>query len=369
MAYVSLANIVKYYGKLKTIDNVNLDIAAREFIVLVGPSGCGKSTLLRMIAGLEEVTSGEIRIDNKDVTHMNAGARGISMVFQSYALYPHMTVRENLAFGLKNIKTPKSEIASRIANAARILQLDNYLDRLPQHLSGGQRQRVAIGRSIVSCADVFLFDEPLSNLDAALRVQMRQEIGKLHHNLGKTTIYVTHDQTEAMTLADRIVILNQGRIEQVGTPKEVYNQPANIFVAGFIGSPKINLIRATYARAGRVTINGHSLFIPQLAHAGLAEGAPLTLGIRPEHLSLTDSADLCLTVKCDVTEMHGDSTVVLFDSEHHGALQMKIPYQLKLDASAEVTIGAASKHILAFDEQGQAVRARQPDTQRLAANE
>lgn len=220
MASVSLANVVKYYGKIKTIDNVNLEIASREFIVLVGPSGCGKSTLLRMIAGLEDVNSGEIKIEDKDVTQTNAGARGVSMVFQSYALYPHMTVRENLAFGLKNIKIPKQEIADRIANASNILQLDNYLERLPQHLSGGQRQRVAIGRSIVSRSKVFLFDEPLSNLDAALRIQMRQEIGKLHERLGKTTIYVTHDQTEAMTLADRIVILNQGRIEQIGTPEK-----------------------------------------------------------------------------------------------------------------------------------------------------
>jgi len=357
MASVSLANIVKYYGKLRTIDNVNLDIASREFIVLVGPSGCGKSTLLRMIAGLEEVSSGEIRIDNKDVTQVNAGARGISMVFQSYALYPHMTVRENLAFGLKNIKTPKPEIASRIANAASILQLDNYLERLPQHLSGGQRQRVAIGRSIVSCASVFLFDEPLSNLDAALRIQMRQEIGKLHNNLGKTTIYVTHDQTEAMTLADRIVILNQGRIEQVGTPEEVYNQPANIFVAGFIGAPKINLIPAVYEQAGRVNINGQSLAIPSLTQADLAAGTPLTLGIRPEHLSLTPTGDLPLTVTCDVTEMHGDSTVALFTSAQHGALQMKVPYQLKLKPGEEVTISTGCEHILVFDEQGQAVRA------------
>ncbi|EOZ7588056.1 ABC transporter ATP-binding protein [Enterobacter hormaechei] len=357
MASVSLENIVKYYGKLKTIDNISLDIASREFIVLVGPSGCGKSTLLRIIAGLEEISSGKIMIDNCDVTYVNAGARGISMVFQSYALYPHMTVRENLAFGLKNIKTPKKEIAERIFRASNILQLENYLDRLPQHLSGGQRQRVAIGRSIVSCARVFLFDEPLSNLDAALRVQMRQEISKLHSNLGKTTIYVTHDQTEAMTLADRIVILNQGRIEQVGTPEEVYNRPANIFVAGFIGAPKINLIKAIYEQAGRVNLNGQSLIIPYLAQVDLAEGTSLTLGIRPEHLSLTRTGDLNLKVKCDVTEMHGDSTVALFTSCEHGTVQMKVPYQLKLIPGEEVIISCASDHILVFDEQQQAIRA------------
>jgi multiple sugar transport system ATP-binding protein len=355
MASVSLKNVEKSYGNIKTINNVNLEVASREFIVLVGPSGCGKSTLLRMIAGLEEVSGGEIKIDNKDVTHMNAGERGVSMVFQSYALYPHMTVRENLAFGLKNIKTPKPEIAARIANASAILQLDNYLERLPQHLSGGQRQRVAIGRSIVSCANVFLFDEPLSNLDAALRIQMRQEIGKLHDNLGKTTIYVTHDQTEAMTLADRIVILNQGRIEQVGTPEEVYNHPANIFVAGFIGAPKINLFAVTYEHSGRVKINGHSLFIPQLANADLAAGTALTLGIQPEHFSLTDSAELCLKVKNELTEMHGDSTVVLLGSRQYGTLQMKVPYQLKLATGEEVSIGTSCDNILVFDEHGKAI--------------
>lgn len=360
MASVSLTNVVKNYGKIKIIDNVNLEINAREFIVLVGPSGCGKSTLLRMIAGLEEVSNGVIKIDNKDVTHMNAGERGVSMVFQSYALYPHMTVRENLAFGLKNIKTPKPEIASRIANAANILQLNNYLERLPQHLSGGQRQRVAIGRAIVSCADVLLFDEPLSNLDAALRIQMRQEIGKLHERLGKTTIYVTHDQTEAMTLADRIVVLHQGRIEQVGTPEEVYNHPANIVVAGFIGAPKINLFNVVYQQAGQINLNGQSVFIPRLAKTALAAGTPLTLGIRPEHFSLTHSAELCLTVKTELTEMHGDSTVALLNSAAHGALQMKVPYQLKLAAGEEVTIGTAYDHILVFDQQGQAVRGEAP---------
>lgn len=356
MASVSLTNVVKYYGKIKTINNVSLDINSREFIVLVGPSGCGKSTLLRMIAGLEEVSSGEIKIDNQDVTHMNAGSRGVAMVFQSYALYPHMTVRENLAFGLKNIKTPKPEIASRIANAASILQLENYLDRLPQHLSGGQRQRVAIGRSIVSCAEVFLFDEPLSNLDAALRVQMRQEIGKLHERLGKTTFYVTHDQTEAMTLADRIVILNQGRIEQVGTPEEVYNHPANTFVAGFIGSPKINLFNAVYHQAGRVSVGEKDVIIPALSKMNLSPGTALILGVRPEHFSLNENAEFSLTVKTDITEMHGDSTVVLVESADHGSLQMKVPYQLKLAAGKEVVMGTDCNHILVFDAQGQAIR-------------
>lgn len=356
MASVSLTNVEKYYGNIKTINQISLDVASKEFIVLVGPSGCGKSTLLRMIAGLEEVSGGEIKIGDQDVTHMNAGERGVAMVFQSYALYPHMTVRENLAFGLKNIKTPKPEIAARIANAAAILQLDNYLERLPQHLSGGQRQRVAIGRSIVSCANVFLFDEPLSNLDAALRIQMRQEIGKLHKNLGKTTVYVTHDQTEAMTLADRIVILNQGRIEQVGTPEEVYNHPANIFVAGFIGAPKINLFDVTYEQHGQVNIHGQSVFIAHLANVDLPAGTTLTLGIRPEHFSLTNSAELCLKVKNELTEMHGDSTVVLLGSTQYGTLQMKVPYQLKLAPGEEVSIGASCDNILVFDEQGQAIR-------------
>jgi len=356
MSNVSLSCVEKYYGKVKTIDKISLEIKSGEFIVLVGPSGCGKSTLLRMIAGLEDITAGQIYINGKDVTHTSAGSRGVSMVFQSYALYPHMTVKENLAFGLKNIKTPKAEIENRINNACSILQLNDYLDRMPQHLSGGQRQRVAIGRSIVSCADVFLFDEPLSNLDAALRVQMRQEIGKLHNELNKTMIYVTHDQIEAMTLADRIVILNQGRIEQIGTPKDIYNHPANIFVAGFIGSPQINLFEGVWNQAGWVDIQDGRVTLPWLTNNNLAHGTPLKLGIRPEHFTLGDNHELSLDVATTLTEMHGDSTVALFNSTSHGKLQMKLSYQLTLEPGEQVTIGAPANNIHVFDADGQAIR-------------
>ncbi|MDF3008184.1 MAG: sugar transporter ATP-binding protein [Enterobacter kobei] len=236
MTALTLRNIHKHYDKNTIIENLSLEIASGEFIVLVGPSGCGKSTLLRIIAGLESADGGTLLMGDEEVTHQPAGRRSLSMVFQSYALYPHMTVRQNLSFGLKNMKTPPAEIAQRIDGAAKMLRLEALLDRLPQHLSGGQRQRVAIGRSIVQQPEVFLFDEPLSNLDAALRVEMRQEIQELHNKLGNTMIYVTHDQVEAMTLADRIVVLNKGTIEQTGTPLELYNTPANRFVAEFIGT-------------------------------------------------------------------------------------------------------------------------------------
>lgn len=356
MSSVRLLDVEKYYDKLKTIDKVSLDIKSGEFIVLVGPSGCGKSTLLRMIAGLEDISAGQVYIGEKEVTHTSPGSRGVSMVFQSYALYPHMTVKENLAFGLNNIKTPKAEVEKRITNACNILQLDNYLDRLPQHLSGGQRQRVAIGRSIVSCADVFLFDEPLSNLDAGLRVQMRQEIGKLHNQLDKTMIYVTHDQIEAMTLADRIVILNQGRVEQIGTPKEVYNQPANIFVAGFIGSPKINIIDGVWDQTGWIDLQGTRVNLPWLKEKNLADGTHLKLGIRPEHFRLGSDNDLILNVIAELTEMHGDSTVALLASEKFGKLQMKLPYQLQLAPDEPVNISTNNEYIHVFSADGQAIR-------------
>ena len=242
MADLHLTNIHKSYDKTEVISNLDLTIKSGEFMVFVGPSGCGKSTLLRMIAGLEDISSGTLMINDEIVNDVVPAERGVAMVFQSYALYPHMTVFDNMAFGLRQSKTPKPEIERRVQGAATILQITDYLDRLPKHLSGGQRQRVAIGRAIVRDPKVFLFDEPLSNLDAALRVQTRIEIAKLHNDLDATMIYVTHDQVEAMTLADRIVVLNAGNIEQVGTPLELYNSPANKFVAGFIGSPKMNFI-------------------------------------------------------------------------------------------------------------------------------
>ena len=274
MATVQFRSLGKAFGATQVIPGVDLDIRSGEFIVLVGPSGCGKSTLLRMVAGLESASSGTLLIDGVEVTHLPPARRGVGMVFQSYALYPHMTVYDNMAFGLGLGGLDADTIRARVMAAAQTLQLDTLLDRLPKALSGGQRQRVAIGRAIVRQPKVFLFDEPLSNLDAALRVQMRVELARLHARLGATVIYVTHDQTEAMTLADRIVVLNRGRVEQVGTPLELYHQPCNRFVASFIGSPQMNLLPAT------------------LIDPGAAPGA--LYGIRPEHVRTgpTDSATL-----------------------------------------------------------------------------
>ena len=280
MASLNLRGVRKSFGSVDIIHGIDLDIADGEFAVFVGPSGCGKSTLLRMVCGLETVTSGDVLIDGQRVNDLRAAQRGLAMVFQSYALYPHMTVRQNLAFGLENLRTPRTEIASRIAEAARMLRLEPYLDRRPTALSGGQRQRVAIGRAIVREPRIFLFDEPLSNLDAELRVGMRGELTQLHRRLGSTMIYVTHDQVEAMTMADKIVVLRSGRVEQVGAPLVLYNQPANEFVAGFIGSPRMNFLPGRVADGG-VAVEGLGTVT---APSRLPEGSPVTVGIRPEHL-------------------------------------------------------------------------------------
>ena len=289
MAALVLRGVRKSFGAVDVIHGVDLDVRHGEFAVFVGPSGCGKSTLLRVICGLEQATAGDILIDGRRVNDVRAAQRGLAMVFQSYALYPHMTVRQNMAFGLQNIGTAKAQTASRIAEAARILRLEPYLERRPTALSGGQRQRVAIGRAIVREPQIFLFDEPLSNLDAELRISMRAELAQLHRRLGTTMIYVTHDQVEAMTMADKIVVLRAGRIEQVGPPLALYNAPANQFVAGFIGSPRMNFLPA---RVGAATPAGVGLTVEAVgpvvvAHrAGLREGDALTLGVRPEHVQL-----------------------------------------------------------------------------------
>lgn len=283
MAEVSLSNISKNYGAVKTIHGIDFDIRDGEFVVLVGPSGCGKSTLLRMIAGLETITGGVLKIGDKKVNDLDSKDRDIAMVFQSYALYPHMTVAANMGFSLEHRGASKSEISDRVKWAAGILSLDNLLDRYPRQLSGGQRQRVAMGRAIVRNPQVFLFDEPLSNLDAKLRVVMRGEIKALHQNLKTTTIYVTHDQVEAMTMADRIVVLNGGRIEQIGAPLELYDRPANRFVAGFIGSPAMNFLE------GKITKDGFAIsdvLLPLPSSAQNHVGRTATYGIRPEHLRL-----------------------------------------------------------------------------------
>jgi lactose/L-arabinose transport system ATP-binding protein len=301
MSGVTLQHVIKRYGDAQVIHGVDLTVEDGEFCVFVGPSGCGKSTLLRMVAGLEETSEGTIRIGARDVTRADPSERGVAMVFQTYALYPHMTVAENMGFGLKMTGHPKDQIASKVREASRILKLDDYLARKPKALSGGQRQRVAIGRAIVRGPDVFLFDEPLSNLDAELRVEMRVEIARLHREIGATMIYVTHDQVEAMTLADKIVVLRAGRVEQVGRPLDLYHDPDNRFVAGFIGSPAMNFV-------GAVTENG-AVSAPGLGPASVptsvalpGSGAKVSLGLRPQHLALDTSGS---THRVEMTEALG----------------------------------------------------------------
>ncbi|WP_291295190.1 ABC transporter ATP-binding protein [Elioraea sp.] len=323
MAQVSLRRIVKEYeGQVQAVKGIDLDIEDEEFVVLVGPSGCGKSTTLRMIAGLEEITSGEIAIGGEVVNDIPPRDRDIAMVFQNYALYPHMSVYDNISFGLKLRKFSREEIKRRVDNAARILGIGELLERKPKALSGGQRQRVAMGRAIVRDPKVFLFDEPLSNLDAKLRVQMRTEIKQVHQTVRTTTVYVTHDQVEAMTLADRVVVMNHGIIEQVGPPNELYRNPATIFVAGFIGSPAMNMIPATLTQAaGALSVqlgDGLSVPVPEERTARYAPHAnkDLLFGIRPEHLTEAtriDKQNLApLTVKLDVIEPMGMETLVHF---------------------------------------------------------
>ncbi|MBB3162955.1 sn-glycerol-3-phosphate ABC transporter ATP-binding protein UgpC [Rhizobium laguerreae] len=287
MASVSVANARKSYGHFEVLHGVDINIQDGEFVILVGPSGCGKSTLLRMIAGLEEISAGRISIGSKVVNNVAPKERDIAMVFQSYALYPHLTVEANMGFSLKLAKAPKEQTRQRVREAAEILGLGHLLDRYPKNLSGGQRQRVAMGRAIVRNPQVFLFDEPLSNLDAKLRVQMRSEIKQLHQRLKTTTIYVTHDQIEAMTMADRIVVMRDGFVEQIGSPLDLYDRPANLFVAGFIGSPAMNLIRGQVSTSGPLELiadGGGRLPLPEAA--SLERGAQLIYGIRPEHLTI-----------------------------------------------------------------------------------
>ncbi len=294
---------------MEVVHGVDLDIPDREFVVLVGPSGCGKSTILRMIAGLEEASGGEIRIAGRLVNNVSPKDRNIAMVFQNYALYPHMTVYRNMAFALRAKRLPRSEIDNKVRGAAAILGLEEYLERRPGELSGGQRQRVAMGRAIVRDPAVFLFDEPLSNLDAKLRTQMRAEIKKLHQRLRTTIVYVTHDQVEAMTLADRIVILKDGRIEQVGTPGEVYRRPANLFVAGFIGTPAMNFLPARIGTGGVVLADGTRWPLPSMP--ALAEGHQVTVGLRPEDLRLADGPSPCrLEASVAIVEPLGPETLI-----------------------------------------------------------
>jgi multiple sugar transport system ATP-binding protein len=315
MATLELRHVVKRFGPVEVIHGVDLAIADGEFVVFVGPSGCGKSTLLRMIAGLEEISSGDLLIDGERCNAVPSARRNLAMVFQSYALYPHMTVYQNLAFGLENQPLKRAEIDRRVSEAARLLQIDNLLDRKPKALSGGQRQRVAIGRAITREPRVFLFDEPLSNLDAGLRVQMRVELSGLHARLGTTMIYVTHDQVEAMTMADKIVVLRAGKVEQIGRPLALYNNPANQFVAGFIGSPRMNFVDARVLSAApgevRVAVSGQGECAVAAEAGDIGPGEELSLGIRPEHIRIAGPAESA-TIPAEVTlieQLGGESYV------------------------------------------------------------
>ena len=311
MARLALENVSKRFGSVLAVDGVDLEVAHGEFVVFVGPSGCGKSTMLRMISGLESVTSGRIVIGQDDVTNVAPSRRGVAMVFQSYALFPHMTAAENIGFGLRLGRVPKDEITRRVAEVAATLQIEALLERYPRELSGGQRQRVAIGRSIIRDPQVFLFDEPLSNLDAALRVRMRLEIARLRDRLEATMVYVTHDQTEAMTLADRIVVFNHGRIEQIGAPVELYDAPANLFVAGFIGAPAMNFIPAVIeSRDGnRRQVRFESVSLA-LADGREAAPGPVTFGVRPEHLAVASEAEADFRGRVEIVEKLGAESLV-----------------------------------------------------------
>jgi multiple sugar transport system ATP-binding protein len=306
MATVSIRDVRKRFGSTQILHGVDIEIEDGEFVILVGPSGCGKSTLLRMIAGLENITGGEIAIGGRVVNDVPPKARDIAMVFQNYALYPHMTVRDNMAFALDLANAPKTVVDQKVARAAEILSLEPYLHRYPRQLSGGQRQRVAMGRAIVRDPQVFLFDEPLSNLDAKLRVQMRSEIKQLHQRLTTTTIYVTHDQIEAMTMADKIVVMNHGHVEQIGAPLDLYDRPANLFVAGFIGSPAMNFIKGTITGGAFTAEDGTALPLP--ASGSPSDGKPVIYGIRPEHFAL---AGATVPAKVRVTEPTGSETQVM----------------------------------------------------------
>ncbi|MFN0194741.1 MAG: ABC transporter ATP-binding protein [Aestuariivirga sp.] len=333
MGNINLRNVRKAFGDAVIIPGADLDIKNGEFVVFVGPSGCGKSTLLRLIAGLEDLTSGTIEIDGKNVSNAAPSERGLAMVFQSYALYPHMSVRNNIAFGLKMANMPKAEIDEKVAKAAATLNLTDYLDRKPRQLSGGQRQRVAIGRAIVRQPEAFLFDEPLSNLDAALRVNMRVFIMQLHKDLGSTMIYVTHDQVEAMTMADRIVVLNRGNIEQVGSPLELYNNPNSLFVAGFIGSPKMNFVTGTEAAKSK-------------AH---------TIGIRPEHIDIVDGKG-DWTGKIVLAEHLGADSFLHVDADNAGRLIVRAPGEYRGKDGDKISMKPDPRRIHRFDEGGRALK-------------
>ncbi len=353
MADVSLKAVTKSFGKNEVIHGISCDIADGEFIVILGPSGCGKSTLLRMIAGLEKITGGEVAIDGRVVNTMEPAERDVAMVFQNYALYPHMSVFNNMAYGLKIRRMPKDDIQKRVLEAAAILELTDFLERKPRQLSGGQRQRVAMGRCIVREPKVFLFDEPLSNLDAKLRVQMRLEIRKLHEDLKITSIYVTHDQVEAMTLGDRLIVMDEGRAAQIGSPLEVYAQPATRFVAGFIGSPAMNFL------AGRVSTDGRQITLPGEKRLPLAGPAPAAiqdreavLGIRPEHFEVVSAEAARMTLAVNHVEILGADTLVYGRLGDDGAeLTLRLPDVHHFEPGTTLPLSVAPDRLHLFDPQ------------------
>ncbi|WFR98860.1 ABC transporter ATP-binding protein [Rhizobium tumorigenes] len=357
MANLKLRDARKAYGAVEVIKGIDLDVVDREFVVFVGPSGCGKSTLLRMIAGLENITGGDLMIDGVRANDIDPSERGLAMVFQSYALYPHMTVAENMGFALRIAGIPVPERDAKVNAAAKVLELSHLLDRRPKDLSGGQRQRVAIGRAIVRNPKIFLFDEPLSNLDAALRVNMRLELMRLHQTLEATMIYVTHDQIEAMTMADKIVVLNAGRIEQVGSPLDLYNHPANIFVAGFIGSPKMNLLRVrvdAIGPAGVTVVAAEGVAIPVAVAPGEVKvGDEITLGIRPEHIRIGEGGQF--HGKAVLAERLGGLTVFHVDITPEVSLVVQTDGADKTSLHVPITLGIEPHNCHLFDTAGKAL--------------
>jgi sn-glycerol 3-phosphate transport system ATP-binding protein len=350
MACVSFRDVRKKYGELAVIHGITTDVGDGEFVVIVGPSGCGKSTLLRMVAGLETITSGAIAIGERVVNNMEPKDRDIAMVFQNYALYPHMSVFDNMAYGLRIRGIPKPEIAERVRRAADILELGPLLDRKPRQLSGGQRQRVAMGRAIVREPAAFLFDEPLSNLDAKLRVQMRFEIQKLHRRLGTTALYVTHDQVEAMTLAQRMIVMNAGRAEQIGTPMEVYENPATQFVAGFIGSPSMNFVPGRVEGGGRVAL-AHGGVTATISSAAAQAGRDVVVGVRPEHLVPGGAAEAVVSGTVEMVEQLGADMLIHVAHGPHIILA-RVPHGAMPGVGSTMHFGAAPASVFLFDAQG-----------------
>ena len=355
MARLELEGVSKHFGAVIAVDAVDLQVAHGEFVVFVGPSGCGKSTMLRAISGLERVSAGRILIGDRDVTHVSPSRRGVAMVFQSYALFPHMTAAENIGFGLRLARVPRDEIARRVRAVAKTLQIEALLDRYPRQLSGGQRQRVAIGRSIIRDPEVFLFDEPLSNLDAALRVRMRLEIARLRNRLNATMIYVTHDQTEAMTLADRIAVFNQGRIEQIGAPVELYDAPANLFVAGFIGAPAMNFIPASIEspEGGGISVRFGPVSLPLERKS--APGR-VTLGVRPEHLSVAIDSEHDFRGRVEIIERLGAESLIYLQTDFSNApVTMRVPPEQSIEAGEELPIRVERKRCHLFGATGNVI--------------